>query len=287
MIDWLEVARRELSSDRGEVSEVFTVGGPKDPEKSGSPETSDEEFRTDDPVSEKRDLENPSMSKDETAKTAQKGVSAVFTADRTRNPEKSRSLEMSASRSPADDPVSEKCDLENLSTLEDGTAKTAERGVSDVFAVGAPEGLREFASGREPVELAGVPPSGSQISEETLGEAPRKLRKPSDEAVRWCRRFEDQIIVVQRARNLPQAEAQRAAFDSVLVEILDCAHPNTPVGNCAWCGQPETPGGVLLPIGVGARHAWLHSGCWAPWREGRRKAAEKALAIMGIVEPAP
>ena len=23
--------------------------------------------------------------------------------------------------------------------------------------------------------------------------------------------------------------------------------------------------------GVGARHAWLHPDCWAPWREGRRK----------------
>ena len=286
MIDWLEIARRELSSDRGEVSEVFTVGGPKDPEKSGSPETSDEEFRTDDPVSEKHDLENSSMSKDETAKTAEKGVSAVFTVGRTRNPEKSGSREMSASRSPADDP-SEKCDLENLSTLEEGTAKTAERGVSDVFAVGAPEGLGEFASGRKPVESAEAPPSGSQISEETFGEAPRKLRKPSDEAVRWCRRFEDQIIVVQCVRNLPQAEAERAAFDIVLVEFLNATHPDTDPLRCAWCGKPETAGAVLLPIGVGARHAWLHSGCWAPWREGRRKAAEKALAIMGIVEPAP
>ena len=43
---------------------------------------------------------------------------------------------------------------------------------------------------------------------------------------------------------------------------------------------------LLLPIGVGARHAWLHDGCWALWREGRRKAAIEALAVMGIVEPA-
>ena len=43
---------------------------------------------------------------------------------------------------------------------------------------------------------------------------------------------------------------------------------------------------LLLPIGVNARHAWLHDCCWALWREGRRRAAIEALAAMGIVEPA-
>jgi hypothetical protein len=38
-----------------------------------------------------------------------------------------------------------------------------------------------------------------------------------------------------------------------------------------------------LPIGVGARHAWLHSGCWEALRERRRDEAEKDLerAVLG------
>ena len=38
----------------------------------------------------------------------------------------------------------------------------------------------------------------------------------------------------------------------------------------------------LLPIGVGARHAWLHSDCWTLWRERRRTEANAMLAGMGI-----
>jgi hypothetical protein len=93
--------------------------------------------------------------------TAEQRVSAVFTVDRTRNPEKSGSLEVSASRSPADAPVSKESDLENPSAIEAGTAKTAERGVFDVFAVGAPKGLG-VASGRESVGSTSTPLQASK-----------------------------------------------------------------------------------------------------------------------------
>jgi hypothetical protein len=103
----------------------------------------------------------------------------------------------------------------------------------------------------------------------------------------WRRKFEDSTIVVQRIRNLPKAEAELAAFDIVLVEFLNATHSDTDPSRCVWCGRPETPEAALLPIGVGARHAWLHDDCWAPWREARRKAAIETLAAMGIGEPAP
>ena len=74
---------------------------------------------------------------------------------------------------------------------------------------------------------------------------------PAADAHRWLRKFEDRTIVVQRVRNLPQAEAERAAYDIVLVEFLNATHPDTDPNRCAWCGQPETPADVLLPIGVG------------------------------------
>ena len=104
---------------------------------------------------------------------------------------------------------------------------------------------------------------------------------PAADAHRWRRKFEDRTIVVQRVRNLPQAEAERAAFEIVLVEFLNATHPDTDPSRCAWCGKPETPADVLLPIGVGARHAWLHDRCWAPWRERRRTEAIATLAGRG------
>jgi hypothetical protein len=109
---------------------------------------------------------------------------------------------------------------------------------------------------------------------------------PAADARRWRRKFEDRTIVVQRVRNLPQAEAEYAAFDIVLVEFLNATHPDTDPSRCARCGQPETPGGVLLPIGVGERHAWLHNECWEPWRADRRTKAIAELTEAGIERPA-
>jgi hypothetical protein len=169
MIDWLEVARRELSREPGEVSEVFTVREPGDPEKSGSPRTSDGRS----PAAGERVLkgERPIVKR-----TAEQGVSAVFRVGRIRNPEKSGSLEMSASRSPADAFVSNESDLENPSASEPAPANTAERWVSDVFAVGAPKGLG-VASGRESVGGTSTPPPPAfQIFDNPPDEV---LRKPS------------------------------------------------------------------------------------------------------------
>ena len=134
MIDWLEVARPELSPGPGEVSVVFTGGEPRDPETNGPPPTSDGGSF----AAGGRDLDGePPTDRG----TVEERVSAVFTVGGTRNPEKSGSLEIPASRSPADALVSKESDLEYRSALEAATAKTAERGVFDVFAAAAPKGL--------------------------------------------------------------------------------------------------------------------------------------------------
>ena len=57
-------------------------------------------------------------------------------------------------------------------------------------------------------------------------------------------------------------------------------HPDIDPNRCAWSGKSETPDGTLPQV-VGARHAWLHPDRWAPWREGRLKAAIETLAGMG------
>jgi hypothetical protein len=130
------------------------------------------------------------------------------------------------------------------------------------------------------------------------GEELRKLSKPSGEekngrvrssttglpldAPRWRRVLEDKTIVVQRARNLPQTEAERAAFEIVLIEFLNATHSATDPNCCAWCGKPEGGSDILLPIGVGIHHAWLHSICVEPWRSRRREVAVAELATMKI-----
>jgi hypothetical protein len=80
-------------------------------------------------------------------------------------------------------------------------------------------------------------------------------------------------------------EAERAAFDNLLVEQLNATHPDTDPNRCAHCGRLETLDATLLPIGWGIRHAWLHDDCWAAWREARRIAAVAKMATIGIVRP--
>jgi hypothetical protein len=109
---------------------------------------------------------------------------------------------------------------------------------------------------------------------------------PADGAHRWFRRFEDRTIVVQRVHNLPQAEAEREAFQHLVIEYLNETHPNTNPRVCAHCGAPDLPLTPTLPFGVLERHAWLHQRCWAAWRERRRNEAIAVLAAMGLCDPA-
>jgi hypothetical protein len=105
------------------------------------------------------------------------------------------------------------------------------------------------------------------------------------EAASWRCFFEEKTDLAERVRGLPRLDAERAVFDIILVEFLNRTHPDTDPNRCAHCGKCELPDATLLPIGVGVRHAWLHPGCWAAWREGRRQAAIVTLAGMEITEP--
>jgi hypothetical protein len=93
--------------------------------------------------------------------------------------------------------------------------------------------------------------------------------------------FEAEVARVMQIHGLPRPDAERAAFDIILVEFLNATRPDTDPNRCAYCGKPETPDGLLLPFGVD-RHAWLHSGCSAPWRARRRAEAVATLAEAGV-----
>ncbi len=94
--------------------------------------------------------------------------------------------------------------------------------------------------------------------------------------------FEAAVARVMRIRGLSRAEAERAAFETVLITRLNATHPNTDPSRCAHCARPETPDAALLPVGWGIRHARLHSDCRTLWRERRRAEAIAALAEAGV-----
>ena len=94
--------------------------------------------------------------------------------------------------------------------------------------------------------------------------------------------FEAAVARVMRIRGLSRPEAERAAYEILLVEFLNAPIP-TPIRAAALiAARVETPDATLQPIGWGARHTWLHPDCWAPWRERRRAEAIAALAEAGV-----
>jgi hypothetical protein len=51
------------------------------------------------------------------------------------------------------------------------------------------------------------------------------------------------------------------------------------IGECAWCGKPESRDGTVLPFGTEpGTHTWLHAECWLAWHQARRRQAIIELA---------
>ena len=53
--------------------------------------------------------------------------------------------------------------------------------------------------------------------------------------------FEAAVARVMRVRGLSRTEAERAAFEIVLINLLNATHPNTDPSRCAHCARLETP----------------------------------------------
>jgi hypothetical protein len=106
------------------------------------------------------------------------------------------------------------------------------------------------------------------------------------ESDRWRRVLTEKTDAITTIRGLSRPDAEREAFQHVLMEFLNATHPNTDPIRCAYCGKPETSDATLLPFGWDERHSWLHRDCWEPWRVKRRVNAEDDLARLGVVRPA-
>jgi hypothetical protein len=82
------------------------------------------------------------------------------------------------------------------------------------------------------------------------------------------------------------AEAQAAAFRDIVGvwfdrDFAEAARFASPAW-CAHCRAPKDVDNVLLPIGWGQRHVFVHDHCWEVWRAARRDKAMKTLAAYGI-----
>ena len=74
--------------------------------------------------------------------------------------------------------------------------------------------------------------------------------------------FEDHVANIMHVRGLSRSEAEPFAYENTIVDCLNATHPDTLSDRCAHCGKRERPDAILLPLGVGIRHAWLHPDCW-------------------------
>jgi hypothetical protein len=105
------------------------------------------------------------------------------------------------------------------------------------------------------------------------------------ESDRWRHALDENVETIVKIRGLTRPDAEREAFQHVVVEYSNETHPNSDPTRCGRCGGPETPDATLLPFGWGERPVWLHGDCWGPWRARRREVAVAELAAMKIEEP--
>jgi hypothetical protein len=97
--------------------------------------------------------------------------------------------------------------------------------------------------------------------------------------------FDERAAIIEHDGGRNRAEAELLAYEHTLAHWM-ARHPaSTSTGRCAWCGAHEADEGVLVPYGGGGTYAWLHYGCYPAWRARHERAAERALASLGIARP--
>ena len=68
--------------------------------------------------------------------------------------------------------------------------------------------------------------------------------------------------------------------DACMVKWLNQHPAPSASGRCAWCGELESRGAVVLPFGTEpGTHTWLHAHCWPAWHQSRREEAAIALGV--------
>jgi hypothetical protein len=101
---------------------------------------------------------------------------------------------------------------------------------------------------------------------------------------RWRSFFDKRWRMAATSGRQPHVHAETMALECCVVEWLNQHPAPSAPGRCAWCGNAESPGAVVLPFGTEpGTHAWLHAECWSGWHRARKTDAIAALSAMGIV----
>ena len=99
----------------------------------------------------------------------------------------------------------------------------------------------------------------------------------------WKALFDERSAIAGFDGKPPRRDAEARAFSACVVEWINRNPVRSAPDRCCWCGGAQQSADVLLPFGVEPTgHAWLHSGCWQPWREHRQAQAVDFLQTLGI-----
>ena len=99
----------------------------------------------------------------------------------------------------------------------------------------------------------------------------------------WRAYFHERRMIAVSSGGLSRVAAKNLALKCCVVEWLNQHPVLSEPGYCAWCGETETAGAVVLPFGTEpGLHTWLHAECWTGWYRARRNEALAALGAMGI-----
>ena len=66
----------------------------------------------------------------------------------------------------------------------------------------------------------------------------------------WQARFDERAGFLEHDDGLSRAEAEVQSFECCIVEWLNQHPAPSAPGRCAWCGRPESPGGVVCRSGL-------------------------------------
>jgi len=101
---------------------------------------------------------------------------------------------------------------------------------------------------------------------------------------RWRSFFDERRRMAATSGGQPRVQAETMALGRCVVEWLNQHQAPSAPGRCAWCGNAESPGAVVLPFGTEpGTHTWLHADCWSGWHRARKADAIASLGAMGIV----
>jgi hypothetical protein len=87
---------------------------------------------------------------------------------------------------------------------------------------------------------------------------------------RSCTHFDERCGTAAKNGMETEAVLEDLELKRRVVEWLNLHPAPSAPGSCAWCGQHESPGAVVLPFGTEPNtHTWLHAECWPAWHKAR------------------